>query len=111
MTDAHHGADETGEVLLMANERQAYTLADRGTFVAYKQRDELTIVSQGDPVLFNPYTITAVNPARHPGVKYIEAMALIAWVTSPDGQKLIGGFAQAGEILFHPTAVPPATSP
>lgn len=100
-----------GEVLLMANERQAYTLADRGTYVAYKKRDELTIVCQGDPLLFNPYTITAVNPARHPAAKYIEAMELIAWLTSREGQKLVGRFTQEGEVLFHPTAVPMPKEP
>ena len=98
-----------GEVLLMANERQAYTLSDRGTYLAYKKKDELVIVSQGDPAFFNPYTITAVNPARHSGVKYIEAMQLIAWFTSPEGQKLIGSFSVDGEVLFHPTAVPMVT--
>ena len=96
-----------GPVLLMANERQAYTLADRGTYLTYKKRDELAIVSQGDPVLFNPYTIAAVNPGRIRTVKYLEAMQLIAWLTSPEGQQLIGGYKQEGEVLFHPTAVPP----
>jgi tungstate transport system substrate-binding protein len=62
-------------------------------------------------VLFNPYTITAVNPARHPHAKYIAAMQLIAWLTSPEGQKLIGSFTQVGEVVFHPTAVPMAPSP
>ncbi len=100
-----------GEVLLMANERQAYALSDRGTFLTYKQRGDLAIVSQGDPGLFNPYTITAVNPARQPHAKYIAAMQLIAWLTSPEGQKLIGSFTQAGEVVFHPTAVPMAPSP
>ena len=95
-----------GEVLLMANERKAYTLSDRGTYLTYKQRAELAIVSQGDPALFNPYTITAVNPAKQPHTKYIEAMELIAWFTSPEGQRLIGGYQQEGEVLFHPTAVP-----
>ncbi len=95
-----------GEVLLMANERQGYTVADRGTYLAYKKREELAIVSQGDPILFNPYTIMATNPARYPRVKYIEAMELIAWLTAPEGQKLIGSFKQEGEVLFHPTAVP-----
>jgi tungstate transport system substrate-binding protein len=95
-----------GETLLMANERQAYTLADRGTFLTYKQRSELAILLQADPVLFNPYTITAVNPARHPHVKYLEAMQLIAWFTSVEGQQLIGSFKAEGEVLFHPTAIP-----
>ena len=100
-----------GETLLMANERRAYTLSDRGTFLTYKQRGDLAIVSQGDSALFNPYTITAVNPARYPYVKYIEAMQLIAWLTSAEGQRLIGGFTQDGEVLFHPTAVPMPRSP
>lgn len=94
-----------GEVLLMADERRAYALADRGTYLAYKNRDEIIIVSQGDPMLFNPYTVMAVSPARYPQVKYIEAMELIAWLTSPEGQRLIGSFKQAGEVLFHPTTV------
>src|SRR5512139_1214067 len=97
-----------GAVLLMANERQAYTLADRGTYLAYKHRDELVILVQGDPLLHNPYTLTAVNPARHPQAKYLEAMQLIAWLTSPAGQQLIGNFKQDGQVLFHPTAVPAA---
>jgi tungstate transport system substrate-binding protein len=100
-----------GETLLMADERRAYTLADRGTFLTYKQRGDLVIVSQGDPLFFNPYTITAVNPARYPNVKYIGAMQLIAWMTSPDGQHVIGSFTQGGEVLFHPTAVPMPKSP
>jgi tungstate transport system substrate-binding protein len=95
-----------GPVLLMASERRAYTLSDRGTFLTYKQRGDLAIAFQGDPVLFNPYTVTAVNPARHPQTKYLQAMQLIAWLTAPDGQRLIGGFKQDGEVLFHPTAVP-----
>jgi tungstate transport system substrate-binding protein len=97
-----------GEVLLMANERQAYTLSDRGTYLTYKQRGDLGIVVQGDPVLLNPYTITAVNPAKYAHTKYIEAMELIAWFTSPQGQKIIGDYKQEGEVLFHPTAVPVA---
>lgn len=97
-----------GPVLQMATERHAYALSDRGTYLTYKERAELPILSAGDPALFNPYTIMAVNPARYREAKYIEAMQLIAWVTSPEGQRVIGGFTQAGEILFHPTAVPPA---
>jgi tungstate transport system substrate-binding protein len=95
-----------GATLLMAIERRAYTLTDRATYLAYKQRDELLIVVQGDPLLFNPYTIIAVNPARYPHVQYVAAMELIAWLTSPEGQRLIGGLTQDGEPLFHPTAVP-----
>lgn len=97
-----------GEVLLMANERRAYTLADRATYAAYAKKGDLQILVQGDPLLFNPYTIIAVNPARHRHAKYLEAMALIAWITSPAGQELIGAFSPTGTVLFHPTAVPRA---
>lgn len=97
-----------GEVLVMSNEREAYTLADRGTWLAFRKKLELSILVEGDPALFNPYTILAVNPARHPHVKYKEAMALIAFVTGPEGQKIIGSFRQNGELLFHPTAIPEA---
>lgn len=95
-----------GEVLLMANERRAYTLADRGTCVAYRAKEDLEVLVEGDPALYNPYAIIAVNPAKHPHVKYIAAMELIAWVTSPEGQKIIAEFEQNGARLFHPTAVP-----
>jgi len=97
-----------GQTLQMADEKQAYTLTDRGTFVSYGAKGDLVVLSEGDPVLFNPYTIIAVNPARHPTVRYFDAMALIAWMTSPEGQRLIGEFKIGGQSLFHPTAVPPA---
>ncbi len=100
-----------GEVLLMANERQAYTLADRGTYVAFKQKQDLTIVGEGDATLFNPYTIIAVNPAKQPQAQYVEAMELIAWITSPAGQQAIANFTKDGQVLFHPTAVPPGAAP
>jgi tungstate transport system substrate-binding protein len=94
------------EVLLMASERQAYTLTDRAMFLVHKGHGKLAIVFDGDPILFDPYTITAVNPARYPRVKYLEAMQLIGWLTSPEGQRLISSFKLDGEILFHPTAIP-----
>jgi len=94
-----------GATLQVANERQAYVLCDRGTFLAYKDKIDLIILSEGDPLLFNPYGIMAVNPARYPHVKYIEAMQLIAWVTSVDGQKIIREYKKEGEILFHPMAI------
>jgi len=97
-----------GQTLQMADEKKAYTLSDRGTYLTYKAKGDLVILSQGDPALFNPYTIIAVNPARYPKVRYLDAMALIAWMTSPGGQRRIGDFTIGGEMLFHPTAVPPA---
>jgi tungstate transport system substrate-binding protein len=61
---------------------------------------------EGDPLLHNPYTMIPVNPARFPGARYVEAMALAGWLTSAEGQALIGGFRRHGEPLFHPDAVP-----
>jgi len=94
-----------GATLQVANEKQAYVLCDRGTFLAYKNKIDLIILSEGDALLFNPYGIMAVNPARYPQVKYTEAMQLIAWVTSIEGQKIIGEYKKEGEILFHPMAI------
>jgi len=98
-----------GAVLTMAEEKQAYTLTDRGTYLAYREKKHLTLVPlvAGDPALYNPYTVIAVNPARHPHVNYLGAMALIGWLTSPEGQKIIGEYTYQGEPLFHPVAVPP----
>jgi tungstate transport system substrate-binding protein len=97
-----------GQVLQMADEKHAYALSDRGTYLTFQSKDDLVIVSQGDTAMFNPYTIIAVNPARYPTARYFDAMTLIAWMTSPEGQQLIGNFTVGGEMLFHPTAVPPA---
>jgi tungstate transport system substrate-binding protein len=94
-----------GATLQIANEKQAYVLCDRGTFLAYKDKMELDILYEGDPLLFNPYSIIAVNPALYSQVKYMEAMQLIAWVTSVEGQKIIREYKIAGEILFYPVAI------
>jgi len=94
-----------GEVLNMAHEKKAYTLADRGTYLAYQGKTSSIILCEGDPVLFNPYHIMAVNPAKFPHVKYELAKKLIAWVTSPEGQRIIREFKdKKGNPLFIPTA-------
>lgn len=93
-----------GEVLQMAAEKKAYALTDRGTFIAHEKKVDLVILSQGDALLFNPYTVMAVNPARHPAVKIELARKFIAFVTGPEGQKLIGGFQVEGKQLFFPDA-------
>jgi len=93
-----------GATLHVADEKKAYCLVDRGTYIAYEKKIGLIILSEGDKRLFNPYGIIAVNPKRHPHVKYIYSMALIGWVTSPEGQKIIGGFKKDGKLLFHPNA-------
>lgn len=94
-----------GATLQIADEKKAYVLCDRGTFIAYKNKIGLVILGEGDPLLFNPYGVIAVNPARHPYVKYMEAMQLIAWLTSVEGQKIIREYEIEGEVLFHPVAI------
>ena len=94
-----------GTVLQMAHEKLAYTISDRGTYLAYRPKIDLIIISEGDPSLYNPYGVIAVNPARHPQVNYVKAMALIGWLTSPECQKMIGQFTKEGEVLFHPDAI------
>ncbi len=93
-----------GKVLQMAGELSAYTLTDRGTWLAYENKSPLHLVYQGDPALFNPYGIIAVNPSRYPDINYAGAQALVAWITSPAGQKLIGNYTVAGSLLFTPSA-------
>ncbi len=97
-----------GAVIQIANEKMAYTLADRGTYLTYKKKVSLEILCEGDPDLSNPYGIIAVNPAKHPHVNYVLAMAYIGWVTSPEGQRIIRGFGKEkfGQPLFIPVAVP-----
>jgi tungstate transport system substrate-binding protein len=94
-----------GATLQIANEKQAYVLCDRGTFLAFKDKIELDILCEGDPLLSNPYSIIAVNPALYFQVKYMEAMQLIAWVTSVEGQKIIREYKIAGEKTFYPVAI------
>lgn len=98
-----------GEVLVIANEKGTYTLTDRGTYLAFQmgKKINLPVLFEGDPVLFNPYGIIAVNPERHPHADYVKAMALIGWVTSQQGQKIIKEFGKDkfGEPLFYPDAI------
>ena len=96
-----------GAVLTLANDKQAYTMADRGTYLAFSGKISLKVLSEGDPILFNPYGIIAVNPAKFPHVNYLNAMALIGWVTSVDGQAIIREFGKDtfGMPLFIPTAI------
>jgi tungstate transport system substrate-binding protein len=91
----------------IANEKRAYTLTDRGTWLATKDKDklDLDIVLEGDPILFNQYGVMAVNPKKHPHVKYQEAMQFVNWLISPEGQKVIGSFKDKhGNQLFTPNA-------
>lgn len=91
-----------GAVLKIANDKQAYSLSDRGTWLAYQDKVDLQIVNQGEAVLFNPYHVMAVNPARHPHVKYKLASDYINFIIGEEGQKIIEDFRINGEALFHP---------
>jgi len=93
-----------GEVLAMSGEMRAYTLTDRGTYIAYRERIGLPILMEGDPPMYNPYGIIAVNPKKYPDANYKGATALINWITSKEGQQLIASFKVDGEQLFVPSA-------
>lgn len=95
-----------GEVLTMAAEMQGYTLTDRATYGAYSSKTGLAIVMEGDPKMFNPYGIIAVNPAKYKTINYQGAMLLINWMTSVEGQKKIADFKVDGQQLFFPSAKP-----
>ena len=90
-----------GEVIIMATEKQAYTLSDRGTYNAFKKaKTNLAIVFEGEKGLFNPYGVIAVNPAKHPHVKYELALKFIDYITGAQGQKIIADFKVDGDPIF-----------
>ena len=89
------------ECLVMAREKRAYVLTDRGTYMARKDL-ELAILLEGDPLLINPYSLIAVNPARYPDLNTKGAQRLIDWMTSTHGQQLIADFKVDGQSLFNP---------
>ena len=80
----------------------AYTLADRGTWISFKNRQDLEIVVEGDPQLFNPYGVILVNPAKHPQVKKDLGQTFIDWITSAEGQNAIRSYQIEGQQLFFP---------
>ena len=82
----------------------AYVLADRGTWISFKNRGELAILVEGDKRLFNQYGVILVNPEKHPHVKKDMGQTFIDWIVSPDGQKAIAGYKIGGEQLFFPNA-------
>jgi len=95
-----------GATLTFADERGAYTLTDRGTYLARREGLALPILMEGDPTLFNPYGVISVNPEKHPHVKYELAMKFIEWLTSVDTQEKIGEFGKDrfGMPLFAPNS-------
>ena len=95
-----------GPTLNMAAATNAYTLSDRATWYAFKNRRDLDLVFSGDAVLFNPYGVIPVNPARHPHVKKEAAERFAQWLTSPAGQEAIAAFRADGQQVFFPNAKP-----
>jgi tungstate transport system substrate-binding protein len=93
-----------GAALNTASASNAYVLADRGTWLAFKNRGELDILVAGDRLLFNQYGVMLVNPAKHPHVKKELGQAFIDWLISPDGQKAIADYKIEGQQLFFPNA-------
>lgn len=98
-----------GKTLTFTEEKQGYTMSDRGTFIKYKYGKtpalELEILCQGGDALLNPYGIIPVNPAKHPHVANDLAMEFVTWITSPRGQGLIDGYRLEGKQLFFADAL------
>ena len=93
--------------LNMARITKGYVLSDRGTWVHFKDKDDLQILVEGDKRLFNQYGVMLVNPAKHPNVKKELGQAFIDWLVSPDGQNAIANYKIDGEQLFYPNATDP----
>jgi tungstate transport system substrate-binding protein len=93
-----------GPTLNTAVALNAYTLADRGTWLSFKNRGDLAILIEGDRRLFNQYGVMLVNPEKHPNVKVAEGRAFVDWLISPEGQAAIGAYKINGEQLFFPNA-------
>ncbi|MEK7738078.1 MAG: substrate-binding domain-containing protein, partial [Pseudomonadota bacterium] len=93
-----------GPALNTAASMNAYLLADCGTWLSFKNRQNLVIVVAGDKRLFNQYGIILVNPAKHPHVKAAAGQKFIDWVLSDAGQQTIADFKIGGEQLFFPNA-------
>jgi tungstate transport system substrate-binding protein len=93
-----------GPALNTASSMNAYLLADRATWLAFKNRGELAILVEGDKRLFNQYGLILVNPGKHPNVKRADAQSFIDWLVSHEGQKAIAAYRIGGEQLFFPNA-------
>ena len=93
-----------GPALNIASSSGAYVLADRGTWLNFKNRADLAVLVEGDKRLFNQYGVMLVNPAKHPHVKVAEGQKFIDWLVSATGQNVIAGYKIGGEQLFFPNA-------
>ena len=95
-----------GVCLNLASEKRAYTLSDRGTYLAFRERLALAILVEGDSILANPYSLIAVTPERRRGGNHAGALRLIEWLRSPAAQERIAAFRKGGERLFEPLSPP-----
>jgi len=95
-----------GPTLNTAAGMGAYALTDRGTWLNFKNRGDLTILVEGDKRLFNQYGVTLVNPAKFPSVKQADGQAFIDWVLSAEGQQAIANYKIDGQQVFYPNHVP-----
>jgi tungstate transport system substrate-binding protein len=93
-----------GPALNTASAMNAYVLADRGTWLSFKNRGDLDILVEGDPSLFNQYGVMLVNPMKYPQVKKAEGQAFIDWLISKPGQDAIAAYKIGGQQLFFPNA-------
>jgi tungstate transport system substrate-binding protein len=88
----------------MAASTGAYVLADRGTWLSFKNRADLAVLVEGDKALFNQYGVMVVNPAKFAHVKAADAQKFVDWVISPAGQNVIAAYKIDGQQLFFPNA-------
>jgi tungstate transport system substrate-binding protein len=95
-----------GATLNTAVGKQAYALTDRGTWLAFANKDDFKVLVEGDDKLFNQYGVILVNPTRHPNVKVKEGQAFIDWLVSSEGQAAIASYKIDGQQLFFPNARP-----
>jgi tungstate transport system substrate-binding protein len=93
-----------GPTLNTASSMNAYVLADRGTWLSFRNRGDLAILVEGDKRLFNQYGVMLVNPAKHPHVKVALGQQFVDWLVSPRGQQAIAAYKIDGEQLFFPNA-------
>jgi len=93
-----------GPALNIASSSGAYVLADRGTWLSFKNRGDLAVLVEGDTKLFNQYGVMLVNPAKHPHVKAVDGQKFVDWVVSGPGQAVIASYKIGGEQLFFPNA-------
>jgi tungstate transport system substrate-binding protein len=96
-----------GQALNAASAMNAYTLADRGTWLSFKNKGSLIIIIEGDPHLINRYDVIELNPGKHGAARLDAAKIFADWLVSPEGQRAIGAYQVDGQQLFHPSATSP----